>query len=98
MNLLEKIKGTLSINDSENDSLLKTLIAIAIDYAECYQDVQENNYVENSMPANTEQGILLLIGHFYGISNGITNKKYPTNKQIWNTVNSLLNADKNIKL
>lgn len=102
MTLLEKVKVNLILEHSVDDELLQVYIAAAIRYAESYQHLPENTYVENTMPATTEQAIIMLSSHFYESRDGSTGGFFADNvqagHQVWNTVNLLLRLDRDWKV
>ena len=96
--LLEKVKANLILNHSEDNDLLLTYISAAVSYAESYQHIPEGFYKENSMPATTEQAVIMLSSHFYESRDGSTGGFFADNtgaaQQVWNTVNLLLRLDR----
>lgn len=96
--LLGKVKQNLIIDHTVDDTLLKSYITAAISYAESYQHLPNGYYIENSMSAHTEQGIIMLVSHFYESRDGSTGGFYADNvqavRQVWETVNLLLRLDK----
>jgi uncharacterized phage protein (predicted DNA packaging) len=98
MALLEKVKANLILNHSEDDVLIEGYIAAAISYAEGYQQVGTDFYVENPMSPTTEQGIIMLATHFYesrdGSTAGFFNDTVNASDQVWKTVHMLLRMGK----
>ena len=97
-NLLEKVKKNLILEHSADDALIENYITAAVSYAESYQHVPEGYYAENSMPATTEQAVIMLASHFYESRDGSTGGFFADNvqagQQVWNTVNLLLRLDR----
>lgn len=97
-NLLGKVKQNLIIEHDADDALLKSYITAAISYAEGYQHLPSGHYDENSMSAHTEQGIIMLVTHFYESRDGSTGGFYADSvqagRQVWETVHLLLRLDK----
>jgi len=102
MTLLEKVKANLILDHSVDDELLEMYITAATRYAESYQHLSENHYVESVMPATTEQAIIMLSSHFYESRDGSTGGFFSDNvqagQQVWNTVNLLLRLDRDWKV
>ncbi|MBV1758012.1 MAG: head-tail connector protein [Dethiosulfatibacter sp.] len=102
MTLLEKVKANLILEHAADDELLEMYITAATRYAESYQHLSENNYEETSMPATTEQAIIMLSSHFYESRDGSTGGFFSDNvqagQQVWNTVNLLLRLDRDWKV
>ncbi len=100
--LLEKVKANLILEHSEDDALLEMYITAAIAYAESYQHIEEGYYSENSMPATTEQAVIMLVSHLYESRDGSTGGFFADNvqasQQVWNTVNLLLRLDRDWKV
>ena len=100
--LLEKVKANLILEHSEDDALLEMYITAAIAYAESYQHIEEGYYSENSMPATTEQAVIMLVSHLYesrdGSSGGFFADNVQASQQVWNTVNLLLRLDRDWKV
>jgi uncharacterized phage protein (predicted DNA packaging) len=96
--LLPKVKANLILEHDTDDELLKGFIRAAVSYAESYQHISEGYYTENSMPATTEQAVLMLSSHFYESRDGSTGGFFTDNvnasQQVWNTVNLLLRLDR----
>ena len=63
--LLSKVKENLILEHSADEGLLEHFITAAISYAESYQHISEGYYKENTMPATTEQAVIMLASHFY---------------------------------
>ena len=100
--LLEKVKANLILEHSVDDALLEMYITAAISYAESYQHIPEGYYSEHTMPATTQQAIIMLASHFYESRDGSTGGFFADNtnaaQQIWNTVNLLLRLDRDWKV
>ena len=100
--LLEKVKANLILEHSADDALLQGYITAAVSYAESYQHVPEGTYAENSMPATTEQAVIMLASHFYESRDGSTGGFFADNvqagQQVWNTANLLLRLDREWKV
>ena len=100
--LLEKVKANLILEHSEDDALLEMYITAAKAYAENYQHIEEGYYSENSMPATTEQAVIMLVSHLYESRDGSTGGFFADNvqasQQVWNTVNLLLRLDRDWKV
>nr|DAZ62497.1 MAG TPA: Head Tail Connector Protein [Caudoviricetes sp.] len=96
--LLAKVKANLILDHDEDDGLILTYIAAAVAYAESYQHIEEGYYLENDMPATTEQAVIMLASHFYESRDGSTGGFFADNpqaaQQVWNTVNLLLRLDR----
>ena len=96
--LLTKVKQNLILEHSADDTLLQSFITAAVSYAESYQHIPENYYAENTMPATTEQAVIMLASHFYESRDGSTGGFFADNvqaaTQVWNTVNLLLRLDR----
>ena len=99
--LLEKVKANLILDHSADDELLEMYINAATRYAESYQHLPENHYEETSMPATTQQAIIMLSSHFYESRDSSTGGFFSDNvqagQQVWNTVNLLLRLDRDWK-
>ncbi|MDH6363103.1 putative phage protein (predicted DNA packaging) [Enterococcus sp. PF1-24] len=97
-NLLIKVKQNLILDHAVDDELLLSFITAAVSYAESYQHIAEGFYSENTMPATTEQAIIMLASHFYESRDGSTGGFFADNvgasAQVWNTVNLLLRLDR----
>ena len=102
MTLLEKVKKNLILEHSEDDEHLLMYITAAVSYAESYQHLPENHYKEHPMPPTTEQAVIMLSSHFYESRDGSTGGFFADNvqagQQVWNTVNLLLNLDRDWKV
>lgn len=100
--LLSKVKANLILEHSADDDLIKHFITAAISYAESYQHIQEGFYLENPMPATTEQAVIMLSSHFYESRDGSTGGFFADNvqagQQVFNTVNLLLRLDREWKV
>ncbi len=100
--LLEKVKQNLILDHSADDALLQDYITAAISYAESYQHIAAGYYLENQMPATTEQAIIMLASHFYESRDGSTGGFFADNvqagQQVWTTVNLLLRLDREWKV
>lgn len=100
--LLTKVKENLILEHSEDDSLIEHYIAAAISYAESYQHIKEGYYLENAMPATTEQAVIMLASHFYESRDGSTGGFFADNvqasQQVWKTVNLLLRLNREWKV
>ena len=100
--LLSKVKENLILEHDADDKLLERYITAAISYAESYQHIPEGYYSENTMPATTEQAVIMLASHFYESRDGSTGGFFADNtnaaQQVWNTVNLLLRLDRDWKV
>lgn len=100
--LLKKVKLNLILDHSADDELLRSYIIAAISYAESYQHIPSGYYVANTMPATTEQAVIMLASHFYESRDGSTAGFFADNvqagQQVWNTVNLLLRLDRDWKV
>ena len=100
--LLSNVKANLILAHSADDELLKGYITAAVSYAESYQHIPEGYYSENTMPATTEQAVIMLASHFYESRDGSTGGFFADNtnaaQQVWNTVNLLLRLDRDWKV
>lgn len=100
--LLYKVKENLILQNSADDVLIERLITAAVSYAESYQHIPEGYYMENEMPATTEQAVIMLASHFYESRDGSTGGFFADNvqagQQVWNTVNLLLRLDREWKV
>ena len=96
--LLQKLKANLILDHSADDALLEQFLTAAISYAESYQHIPEGTYAEHTMPATTEQAVIMLASHFYESRDGCTGGFFADNpqaaQQVWNTVNLLLRLDR----
>ena len=68
--LLHKVKANLILEHTADDALIERFITAAVSYAESYQHIQEGYYTENTMPATTEQAVIMLASHFYESRDG----------------------------
>lgn len=102
MTLLEKVKANLILEHSVDDALLETYITAAVSYAESNQHIAEGYYRDHSMPATTEQAVIMLSSHFYesrdGSTGGFFADSVQAGQQVWNTVNLLLRLDRDWKV
>lgn len=100
--LLAKVKQNLIVEHAVDDALIKSYITAAVSYAESYQHIPAGHYTENSMPATTEQAVIMLASHFYESRDGSTGGFFADNPQaatqVWNTVNLLLRLDREWKV
>ena len=100
--LLEKVKANLILEHSADDELLGLYITAAVSYAESYQHIAEGYYSDHSMPATTEQAVIMLSSHFFESRDGSTGGFFSDNvqagQQVWNTVNLLLRLDRDWKV
>ena len=100
--LLEKVKANLILEHDADDELLGLYITAAVSYAESYQHIAEGYYSDHSMPATTEQAVIMLSSHFYESRDGSTGGFFSDNvqagQQVWNTVNLLLRLDRDWKV
>ena len=96
--LLPKVKENLILTHADDDDLLLRLIAAAVNYAESYQHIAEGYYTENTMPAATEQAVIMLVSSWYesrdGSTAGFFADSVQASQQVWNTVNMLLRLDR----
>lgn len=98
--LLFKVKENLIVEHSADDELITRLISAAVDYAERYQHLEEGYYSEEGtkMPTTTEQGIIMLVSHWYESRDGSTGGFFADNtqaaQQVLIAVNSLLRLDR----
>lgn len=102
MILLEKVKANLILEHTADDELLQLYITAAIKYAESYQHLAEDYYVNHQMLSTTEQAVIMLSSHFYESRDGSTGGFFGDNvqagQQVWNTVNLLLRLDRDWKV
>ena len=100
--LIYKVKENLLLDHDADDSLLMQYISAAVSYAESYQHLKEGYYDENDMPATTEQAVIMLASHFYESRDGSTGGFFADSpsaaQQVWNTVNLLLQLDRDWKV
>lgn len=98
MSLLEKVKANLILEHDKDDTLLQGYIEAAISYAQGYQHLTKDFYLENAIPPTTEQAIIMLVTYFYESRDGSTGGFYADSvqagQQVWETVNLLLRLDK----
>ena len=96
--LLPKVKENLILTHADDDDLLLRPIAAAVNYAESYQHIAEGYYTENSIPAATEQAVIMLVSNWYesrdGSTAGFFADSVQASQQVWNTVNMLLRLDR----
>ena len=102
MALLEKVKANLILEHDADDELLQMYITAAVKYAESYQHLADDFYIDNQMPPTTEQAVIMLISHFYESRDGSTGGFFSDNvqagQQVWGTVNLLLRLDRDWKV
>jgi uncharacterized phage protein (predicted DNA packaging) len=102
MTLLENVKSNLVLEHDEDDEIIKTYIAAAVSYGETYQHRDEGYYSAMPMPPTTRQAVVMLASHFYESRDGSTGGFFADNiqasQQVWNTVNTLLRLERDIKL
>jgi len=100
--LLSKVKLNLILDHTADDTLLQGYITAAVSYAESYQHIVSGYYETHTMPATTEQAIIMLASHFYESRDGSTGGFFADNvqagQQVWNTVNLLLRLDRDWKV
>lgn len=100
--LVEKIKTNLIINDSEDDYLIGELAATAVSYAEGYQHLPSGYYGTNEMSDTTERGVIMLASHMYESRDGGTGGFFADNvsaaDRSWETVKELLRMDREWKV
>ena len=100
--LLPKVKANLILEHTADDALIERFITAAVAYAESYQHISEGYYKENTMPATTDQAVIMLASHFYESRDGSTGGFFADNvqagQQVWNTVNLLLRLDREWKV
>lgn len=100
--LLEKVKANLILEHSVDDALLEMYITAAVSYAESYQHISEGYYSEYTMPATTQQAVIMLASHFYESRDGSTGGFFADNvqagEQVFKTVNLLLRLDRDWKV
>ena len=96
--LLAKVKRNLILQHTADDALLSGYITAAVSYAESYQHLSAGYYADHTMPATTEQAIIMLASHFYESRDGSTGGFFADNvqagQQVFATVNLLLRLDK----
>lgn len=100
--LLGKVKANLVVSHDEDDVLIEGYITAATSYTEDFQHVNEGYYKENIMSPATEQGIIMLVSHFYESRDGSTGGFFGDNvrasEQVWKTVHLLLRMRKEWKV
>ena len=100
--LLTKVKQNLILEHNDDNDLLTGYLTAAISYAESYQHIPAGHYMEHTMPATTEQAVIMLASHFYESRDGSTGGFFADNtqaaSQVWNTVNLLLRLDREWKV
>lgn len=100
--LLGKVKTNLILEHDQDDALLQSFIAAAVNYAESFQHIPTGTYKKKRMPPTTEQAVIMLSSHFYESRDGSTGGFYADSvqagQQVWNTVNMLLRLDRNWKV
>lgn len=96
--LLDRVKQNLIVTFNDDDTLIKSFITVAIDYAESYQHLEAGYYLTNEPTETTKQAIVMLSSHFYESRDGSTGGFYADNvnasEQVWKTVNSLLRLNR----
>ena len=96
--LLQKVKANLILRRDDDDELLLGYISVAVSYAENFQHKPEHFYTEEAIPPTTEQAVIMLSSHFYESRDGSTGGFFADNtqaaKQVWVTVNRLLETEK----
>jgi hypothetical protein len=89
--LLEKVKANLILEHDADDELVLRCIRAALDYAKEYQ---HRRRLGDTLPAATEQAVIILSSHLYESRDGSTGGFFAdsTNaaEQVWATVNRLL--------
>jgi len=100
--LLDKVKQNLILSHTADDTLIQGYITAAVSYAESYQHIEAGYYETHTMPATTEQAIIMLASHFYesrdGSTGGFFADSVQAGQQVWNTVNLLLRLDRDWKV
>ena len=100
--LLAKVKRNLILEHTADDALLQIYITAAVSYAESFQHIEAGHYETHTMPATTEQAVIMLASHFYESRDGSTGGFFADNvqagQQVWNTVNLLLRLDRDWKV
>lgn len=98
LDLIEKVKENLIIDNREDDHLIGELAAAAVAYAEGYQHRPAGYYADNEMSATTRQGIIMLASHMYESRDGGTGGFFSDNvsaaDRSWRTVKELLRMDR----
>ena len=92
--LLEKVKANLILEHSVDDALLEMYITAAVSYAESYQHISEGYYSEYTMPATTQQAVVMLDGS----TGGFFADNVQAGEQVFKTVNLLLRLDRDWKV
>ena len=100
--LIEKVKANLILEHDADDMILNMYTTAAVKYAESYQHLEEDFYINNQMSPTTEQAVIMLSSHFYESRDGSTGGFFSDNvqagQQVWNTVNLLLRLDRDWKV
>lgn len=100
--LLARVKENLILPHNEDNALISSFITAAVSYAESYQHRPAGFYAENAMPPTTEQAVIMLSSYFYesrdGSTGGFFADSVQASQQIWNTVNLLLQLDRDWKV
>lgn len=100
--LLTKVKENLILSHNVDDALISSYITAAVSYAEGYQHRTSGFYAENAMPPTTGQAVIMLSSYFYesrdGSTGGFFADSVQASQQIWNTVNLLLQLDRDWKV
>ena len=100
--LLAKVKRNLILEHTADDALLQIYITAAVSYAESFQHIEAGHYETHTMPATTEQAVIMLASHFYESRDGSTGGFFADNvqagQQVWDTVNLLLRLDRDWKV
>lgn len=110
--LLPKVKANLILEHDADDELLRGIIRAAVSYAESYQHLPAGCYFESAaegetgeasrFPPTTEQAVIILSSHLYESRDGSTGGFFADNvqagRQVWDTVNLLLQLDRNWKV
>lgn len=100
--LLSRVKENLIITFNDDDALIISFIASAINYAESYQHLEEGYYSSHEMGETTKQGIIMLASYFYESRDGGTGGYFANSpsagEQAFKTVNMLLRLDRNWKV
>ena len=98
LDLIEKVKENLIIDNREDDHLIGELAAAAVSYAEGYQHLPSGYYSANEMSKTTEQGVIMLASHMYESRDGGTGGFFSDNvgaaDRSWETVKELLRMDR----
>ena len=100
--LLSKVKDNLIVTFNDDDELILSFIAAAIQYAESYQHVEEGYYQEHEPSEVTKQGIIMLSSFFYESRDGGTAGYFSNSsaaaEQTFKTVHTLFRLDRNWKV